>query len=217
MKIVIYRRLSKEKTSEKQYGFDSQQADIEHFLKTVPDHEIIAEFEEFYTGTGAWESRKELVKAVDLCKKQKATLLVSKTDRLGRNVSSVSKLLEIVDVRIATMPSATNMVIQIMSVMAEEEARAISDRVCKALAVAKANGKKLGGAATRRKLSAEKHYSKIVNRDSQYREYLSSWRRANLTLQQCANRMNEMGIKSPKGSEMTSKTVQRMCIRLGVE
>ncbi len=217
MKIIIYRRLSKQKTTDNQYGFDSQQADIDHFLKTLPSYEIVSNYAEFFSGKGSWEDRKELVKAVNLCKETGATLLVSKIDRLGRNVASVAKLLETIPVRIATMPSATNMVVQIMSAVAEEEARAISDRVKKALAVAKSNGKKLGGAATRRRISQEKSYTKIVERDSEYKEYLSNWRSKGLTLQQCADRMNEMGIKSPRGSDMTSKTVQRMCIRLGVE
>lgn len=111
----------------------------------------------------------------------------------------------------------TRLLLSQMGSFAEFERSLIVERVKEGLAVAKANGKKLGGAATRRRISQEKSYTKIVERDSEYKEYLSNWRSKGLTLQQCADRMNEMGIKSPRGSDMTSKTVQRMCIRLGVE
>lgn len=111
----------------------------------------------------------------------------------------------------------TKLLLSQMGSYAEFERSLIVERVKEGLAVAKARGKKLGGAASRRRLSQEATYSKIVERDSEHKQYLLSWRSRGLTLQQCADRMNEMGIKSPRGSSMTAKAVQRMCIRLGVE
>ena len=146
-KFVIYKRLSKQKQQGNQYGFEAQDHDIAIFLKQYPDAVIISEITETFTGKTLWTQRKGLVKAVELCEQTGATLLVSKIDRLGRHVESVSHLLNRINVKIATMPSATNMVIQIMSVMAEEEARAISMRTKAALQAAKARGVKLGGAA----------------------------------------------------------------------
>lgn len=70
---------------------------------------------------------------MSLCKETGATLVVAKVDRLGRNVASVSALLEMVKVKIAIMPSAENMVINILAVLAEEEVKGISDRIKKDL------------------------------------------------------------------------------------
>jgi len=82
-----------------------------------------------------------------------ATIVVSKVDRLTRSVAFLSKLLEAnVDVRFANLPSIGGR--QAGSCcsrwpVAELEAGMILDRTKKALAAAKANGKKLGGARRR--------------------------------------------------------------------
>lgn len=217
---VVYKRLSKEKVEGNQYGFGSQEHDINCFLKQIEGSEVIAEFSEIYSGKSIWTQRKELSRAVALCEKTGATLLVSKVDRLGRQVESVSHLLNRVKVRIATMPSATNMVVQIMSVMAEEEARAISDRTKAALAVAASKGVKLGGAS--HKAKSEKLYSKrlaksAINFAENYKEKLDTMRSVGLTYSQIASKFNELGIKARNGGDYSPMQVQRMCKRLEIK
>lgn len=218
-KFVVYKRLSKEKVLGNQYGFGSQGYDIECFLKQIENHEVIAEFQEFYSGKSIWTQRKELVKAVELCERTGATLLVSKVDRLGRQVESVSHLLNRVNVRVATMPSATNMVIQIMSVMAEEEARAISERTKKALAVAMSKGVQVGAAVHKNK--SEKMFGKRLAKSAvdfadQFKEKLDTMRSVGLTYAQIADKFNEKGIKARNGGEYSPMQIQRMCKRLEI-
>ena len=72
----------------------------------------------------------------------------------ARSVAFLSKLLEAnVDVRFADLPQIEGptgrFMLQQMASVAELEAGMISDRTKKALAAAKANGKKLGGARRR--------------------------------------------------------------------
>lgn len=225
-KFVIYKRLSKQKQQGNQYGFEAQDHDIAIFLKQYPDAVIVSEITETFTGKTLWTQRKGLVKAVELCEQTGATLLVSKIDRLGRHVESVSHLLNRINVKIATMPSATNMVIQIMSVMAEEEARAISMRTKAALQAAKARGVKLGGAAnvgkthkvsSKTKLDNQKKYVTQTQPKYEYlRPALTNMRNNNYTYQQCADNLNLMGTLTPNNSKWCPVKVSRALTYLGV-
>ena len=225
-KFVIYKRLSKQKQQGNQYGFEAQDHDIAIFLKQFPDAIIVSEITETFTGKTLWTQRKGLVKAVELCEQTGATLLVSKIDRLGRHVESVSHLLNRINVKIATMPSATNMVIQIMSVMAEEEARAISMRTKAALQAAKARGVKLGGAAnvgkthkvsSKTKLDNQKKYVTQTQPKYEYlRPALTNMRDNHYTYQQCADNLNLMGTLTPNNSKWCPVKVSRALTYLGV-
>ena len=225
-KFVIYKRLSKQKQQGNQYGFEAQDHDIINFLKQYPDATILSEITETFTGKTLWTQRKGLVKAVELCEQTGATLLVSKIDRLGRHVESVSHLLNRINVKIATMPSATNMVIQIMSVMAEEEARAISMRTKAALQAAKARGVKLGGAATAGKPrtvssktlmnNSQKYQTQTQPKYEYLRQSLTNMRAKEYTYKQCADNLNLMGTLTPNNSKWCPVKVSRALTYLGI-
>lgn len=219
MEYVLYHRLSKKKQQGNQYGIKSQEADIQRYLEMEENPKVLASFAEFYSGKGDWKQRRELVKAVNLCKETGATLLVAKVDRLGRNTASVAALLEMINVRIATMPSAENMVINIIAVLAEEEARAISDRVRKGLKVAKAQGKLLGAAnenyhRTNYEKAGESQrsleYAKTLE------DSLIAFRSLNLPYMTIAKQLNANGKRTIRGSLFDAKAVSRLCDKLGI-
>jgi DNA invertase Pin-like site-specific DNA recombinase len=109
--------------------------------------ELVADFVEIETGKGAnaFERRPMLRAALDSCKKQSATLLIAKLDRLSRNVHFVSGLIETgCDFVAADIPQANKVMIQMHAVMAEFEPDQISSRTKAALAAAKARGVRLG-------------------------------------------------------------------------
>lgn len=212
---ITYTRLSKQKVEGNQYGFDSQEFDIQHLLITEGG-EVIGEFSEFFTGKSIWTQRKELVKAVEMCEKTGATLLVSKVDRLGRQVESVAHLLNRIPVKIATLPSASNMIIQIMSVMAEEEARAISERTKAALSSAKERGVKVGGASTRRRVAYNTQYESTKNKYQQYQKPLENMRGKGYTYEKIAEQFNLMGLATSKGCNHTKASVNRIANYLGL-
>lgn len=84
--------------------------------------------------TGKRNSRPELQKALASCKRQKATLIIAKLDRLGRNVAFIA----------VDNPHASKMVLHALAAFAENERGMISQRTKEALAAAKARGVELG-------------------------------------------------------------------------
>jgi len=107
----------------------------------------LAESTENETGNGsdALAKRPQLRAALDHARKQKATLVIAKLDRLSRNVALISALMDgKVDFVAADNLHATRLTLHILAAVAEHEARMISDRTKAALAAAKARGAILG-------------------------------------------------------------------------
>jgi DNA invertase Pin-like site-specific DNA recombinase len=79
------------------------------------------------------------------CRRRKATLLIAKLDRLGRNVAFISALMESgADFVCCDNPHANRLMLHMLAAFAEHEREQISQRTRAALAAAKARGVKLG-------------------------------------------------------------------------
>lgn len=144
MDYVVYRRVSTQKQGESGLGMEAQQSAIDRFFNSNPSANIVASFDEVETGTNK-RKRPKLQEALEVCKNQKATLVVSKLDRLGRNVHFLSGLIESkVDFICLDNPHMSKTMIQLLAVFAEHEADMISKRTKEALAAAKNRGVKLG-------------------------------------------------------------------------
>lgn len=80
VKYVVYRRVSTKKQGSSGLGLEAQERDIQLFLENYAgDHEVIATFTDVQSGKGG-VVRPEFDQAIELARKQKATLLVSKLD-----------------------------------------------------------------------------------------------------------------------------------------
>jgi len=142
MKYVAYFRVSTVRQGKSGLGLKDQEQVI--FSRIKPEDEVIAQFSEIETGTNK-KIRPELQKAVALCKKTKATLIVSRLDRLHRNVAAMSALLDSgIDILFCDFPGANRMTIQLIAVLAEYEAMNISRNTKAALQQAKIYGTKSG-------------------------------------------------------------------------
>src|SRR5260370_10250539 len=124
-----------------------QDAAVATYLKGG-DWQIVADFTEVESGKRS--DRPELDKVLAAARLHRASLVVSKVDRLTRSVAFLSRLLEAgVDVRFADLPqiegATGRFMLQQMVAVAELEAGMISARTKAALAAAKKRGKKLGG------------------------------------------------------------------------
>ena len=137
---IAYYRLSTQRQGQSGLGLEAQRSAVQNYLSCK---ELVAEFTEIESGRKA--NRPELLKALALAKKQKATLVIAKLDRLARNVYFISGLLESgVQFVAVDMPEADRTFLQMAAVFAEWECRKISERTKAALQAAKERGVKLG-------------------------------------------------------------------------
>jgi len=152
-KFVLYVRVSTKRQGKTGNGLEAQKRDIQLFLDNYAEEpfEVLAEYQDIESGR--YDDRTELQKAIALCKKEKATLLVSKLDRLSRKVSYLASLMEDkkLNFRVASMPNADKFQLHIYAALAEQERDFISTRTKAALASVKAKGTLLGGARPNQK------------------------------------------------------------------
>jgi DNA invertase Pin-like site-specific DNA recombinase len=146
-KFVCYYRVSTARQGKSGLGLDAQRAAVATYLNGG-NWQIVEEFTEIESGKNS--DRPALDKALAAARLHRAALVVSKMDRLTRNVAFLSRLLEAgVDVRFADLPqiegATGRFMVQMMVSVAELEAGMISARTKAALAQAKKRGVVLGG------------------------------------------------------------------------
>lgn len=214
-KYCAYYRVSRKSQGDSGLGIAAQKATVLSFVKSQ-EGILIDEFTEVETGTNKKE-RVVIQKAIEAAKKNDATLLIAKIDRLARNVNFVSSLMETgIDFIACDMPSANPFTIHIFAALAEQEAKLISSRTKAALAEIKTRGGKLGtpvnltvearlkGALKNQKLAA------VDIRNRQARAVAEQCRISGLTLNGIANHLNSLGYVTRFGNKFSPTTVHRL-------
>lgn len=215
-KFIAYYRVSTQKQGASGLGLEAQQAAVARYLNGGA-WELIGEFREVETGKGAdaLAKRPQLRAALDACKKNGATLLIAKLDRLARNVHFVSGLLETgVEFVAADMPHANKVMIQMHAVMSEWERDQISARTKAALAAAKARGVVLGRAGAEnlrpnieeRQRAADAFAAKLL-------PLFEGMKARGLSQRAMVEELNAVGLPAPKGGQWKLSQVQRVIAR----
>jgi DNA invertase Pin-like site-specific DNA recombinase len=205
---VAYYRVSTDKQGESGLGLEAQQEAARRIARHAP---ILAEFIEVETAKRSnAANRPELLAAIEEVKRRNATLLIAKLDRLARNVFFISGLMESgVDFVAADMPQANRLTVHIMAAFAEYEARAISERTKAALAALKARGVKLGNPKWQTAL-VKARAARLANNPKPSEELVHMIERMRLdsSLRMIADRLNALGLKTPRGGRWHSTTVR---------
>ena len=215
-KFVAYYRVSTQKQGLSGLGLEAQKIAVSAYLKET-EWQLIDEYTEIETGKGAnaLDKRPQLRAALDNARKQGATLIIAKLDRLARNVHFVSGLLETgVEFVAADMPQANKVMIQMYSVMAEWERDQISARTKAALHAARASGVRLGVAGTKnlqRNLAERKEASCEFAR--RLAGVINGFKASNLTQRAMVVELNQLGIRAPRGGEWSLNQLQRVIAR----
>lgn len=215
-KYVIYRRVSTAAQGESGLGLEAQDRDIALFLENYSDtpFDVLGTFTD--VESGKHDDRPELAKALDLARKEGAEVLVSKLDRLSRDVAFIANLLKDkrVSFRVASMPHADKFQLHIYAALAEQERDFISLRTKQALAAAKARGVKLGGM---RDATMKRNDAAIAAADAAARRVAAivvPMRAANATLQQIADALNAANVPTPRGANWQPMSVSNALKRL---
>lgn len=140
---VAYYRVSTDQQGRSGLGLEAQREAVHRYLNGGT-WTLCGEFTEVESGTKS--DRPQLAEALRACRVHRATLVISKLDRLSRDAHFLLGLDKAgVDFVAVDMPHANRLTVGIMAMVADEERRMISSRTKAALAAAKARGKKLGG------------------------------------------------------------------------
>lgn len=216
-KFVSYTRVSTQGQGASGLGLEAQQAAVARYLSGGA-WELVGEFQEVETGKGAdaLAKRPQLRAALDACRKQGATLLIAKLDRLARNVHFVSGLLETgVEFVAADMPQANKVMLQMHSVMAEWERDQISLRTKAALAAAKERGVVLGAAGPAnlrpnielRQRAADAFAERLAG-------VIQGFKAAGMSQRTMVDQLNRLGIKTARGGGWSLGQLQRVIARI---
>jgi DNA invertase Pin-like site-specific DNA recombinase len=204
-KFVAYYRVSTDRQGQSGLGLDAQRELVRTFLNGGR-WDLVGEFTEVESGTRKRLNERPMLKAaLELARKQKATLVVAKLDRLARDVQFISTLLN-GNVRFvcADMPEADRVFLQMMSVFAEYEAKRISERTQQALAALKRQGKKLGSPTP--EIGSAEGVKVIKEKADAYAERVAPVVRDIIrksgadTLRDIAAALSARGIQTPRGN-----------------
>lgn len=137
---MAYYCVSTDKQGRSGLGLEAQTATVARYVASCG--EILAPFQDVETGKRI--DRPELLKALALCRQQKATLIIAKLDRLTRNTASIANLMESgVDFAACDLPEANKLTLHIMAAMAEHGREAASIRTKEAFVLPKHLGRNL--------------------------------------------------------------------------
>lgn len=218
MKYVIYYRVSTDKQGQSGLGLEAQQQQVQDYLKSKPDAEVLSEYVEVASGKKV--DREKLSKAVAHAKKAKAILLVAKLDRVARNVKLFLDLLDQVQIDFTDTPNLGNgssdsrLILTQLSALAEWEAKKIGERTKAALAAKKARGEPMGvmgkenikATLGKRKEQADEFAGNIA-------EMLFGLEDRKMSQRKMVDYLNQHDVKSPTGKEWGLSSLQNVLHR----
>jgi DNA invertase Pin-like site-specific DNA recombinase len=210
--LISYVRVATTRRGKSGLGLAAQQGAITRFA-AAEGREVIASFIEVETGKGTdvLNRRPKLAAAIRAARKNKAAVIVSKLDRLSRDVHFISAglMTHKVPFIVAELgPDADPFVLHLYAALAEKERAHISKRTKEGLAVAKAKGRKLGGPRGQ----SEANKRAAVERAEVLRPVFAEL--AALSANAAAAELNARKVATPSGSPWSALTVIRVRARL---
>jgi DNA invertase Pin-like site-specific DNA recombinase len=225
VKLVPYYRVSTSKQARSGLGLEGQEATVSQFA-SAHGAQVLKSYVEVETGKCA--ERPELAKAISHARRAKATLVIAKLDRLARNVHFLSGLMEAgVNFLACDQPSANDLTIHLLSAVAQDEAKRISDRTKAALAAYKARGGVLGASRPEcRNLTTEASRRGSVaageaarrDADTAYTDLfpiMSELRDGGESLRAIARHLNDEGYETRRGRAWNHVQVRSVLERYG--
>lgn len=215
---VAYYRVSTKKQGQSGLGLDAQRSTVLSFVKNQAL--IVAEFCDIESGKQ--DRRPELLKAIDYAKQHQARLVIAKLDRLSRNMTFVSSLMDShVSFVCADMPDANEFTIHIFAALAQQERKLISERTKKALDEKllrigqwRRSGRVFQDPVVSAK-AAQSNRSRATENENNRKAtaLIMALLSAKLTYVGIAHQLNQAGFKTARGSAFQATQVMRLAQR----
>jgi DNA invertase Pin-like site-specific DNA recombinase len=213
---VAYYRVSTKQQQRSGLGIEAQRATVTRFAE-VEQLTIVAEFVEIETGKGAdaLDRRPQLAAA----RTAKCSVLVSKLDRLSRDVAFVSGLMaQRVPFIVAELGrDADPFMLHLYAALAEKERSLIAERTKAALASKRASGATLGNPTNLPLAGALGRATQVAAAD----EFVSGLLPVVLAIRQTGARtleamsqaLNQRGIRTARGGQWRASSVANLFAR----
>jgi DNA invertase Pin-like site-specific DNA recombinase len=230
---VGYLRVSTREQGRSGLGLAAQRMEIDAFALNE-GFSIKSWHQDVQTGAGsdALLLRPGLAAALKEARSGRCSLIVSRLDRLSRNVHFISWLMEhrIHFIVTALGKNLDDFTLHIWACLAEQERKMIAERTKAGLAAARARGVRIGVAnrskREQRRISALGIAAKkraAMERAEAYRPHIE-WalrqpgiHRRPISLGRAAETLNERGLESPMGGHWSGEQLLRMGRRLGLK
>lgn len=210
-KYIAYYRVSTQKQGLSGLGLEAQKSDVHRFVQSK--RVLVSEYQDIESGKN--NERPNLLRAIEECKKVKATLIIAKLDRLSRNAAFIFTLRDAkVDFVCCDMPNANSVTIGIMAVLAQDERERISARTKAALTELKKQGKILGSPQNLSDMARAKSLEVRTNKalkDENNRKagaLILSMRKEGKSFYRIMKELNELGFKTRQGKLFQQNQVQ---------
>lgn len=206
-KYVAYYRVSTQQQGRSGLGLEAQQRDVLSYAKGGI---LLAEYTDIESGKS--DKREQLIAAIDRSNKDEAILVIAKLDRLSRNVTFISTLMDSkVKFVCCDMPEADPFTIHIFAALAQKERIMISERTKAGLQSAKLRGVKLGNPqADKTFMDKIRKQRKPVEVNKTVQFICSSMRANNEPFYKIAIELNSHGFKTSREKQYSAATVFRI-------
>jgi DNA invertase Pin-like site-specific DNA recombinase len=217
---IAYLRVSTQRQQRSGLGIEAQRAAVTRFAE-AEGITIIGEYVEAETGKGAdaLDRRPQLAAALAAARSAKCAVLVSKLDRLSRDVAFVSGLMaQRVPFIVAELGrDADPFMLHLYAALAEKERRLISERTMAALAAKKEQGATLGNPTNIAQAGVVGRRTQRAEADRFAANMLPIIRSIQSTgpigMVSIARQLNERGIRTPRGARWHVSSVANILAR----
>lgn len=212
---LAYMRVSTADQGRSGNGLEAQEEAIRRFAEQE-GFEIVRWVREVETGKGAdaLSRRPQLAGALKEAKKRKAPVLVSKLDRLSRDVAFISGLMsEGVPFIVTELGADVDpFVLHLFAALSEKERKLISSRTREALQALKRRGVKLGnpshkGLVAASRKAAETRQAMSDHFAASVIPIIRGYQQAGLTLRKIAEELNKRNERTMRDGEWHASTV----------
>lgn len=214
-KYIGYSRVSTKDQGVAGNGLDAQRASITKFVADSGGV-LVEMFVEVASGKLGLDDRAVLKAALAMALKLKATLVVSKLDRLSRQAAFILNMMNTTAKFVVTqMPDADEFMLHMYAVLGEKERKMIGQRTKDALTALKAKGVKLGGPRPQ-EASAFGQIANAAKADNFAEKILPAIQRAKasgMSLRAIAAEFNANGTKTARGGLWAAQTVANVLAR----
>jgi DNA invertase Pin-like site-specific DNA recombinase len=207
---IAYYRVSTSRQGKSGLGLEAQQSAVEQYCK-LNDYVLLKNVIEVQSTR---KHRAGLQDALDVCRRNKAILIVARLDRLGRDVEQIAGIVKSnVEIVVTDNPHANRFTIHILAAVAEEQRQRISDTTKEALDAARKRGVELGkngkALSVRNRRAAEDFANKLFPVLRRFRN------RGIITVRAISKELNKKGVPTFRtGGKWHPSTVYTLMNRL---